>query len=325
VADLDKILICGGTGFIGRNLVEHFAKAGHQITATHMKRTPYDTPENVTWVHADLRDSKTVHELVSGHDILIQAAATTSGSKDIVSTPYLHVTDNAVMNSHLLRACYDENIKHFVFFSCSIMYGSQELPVTEDAFQGNIEQQYFGAGWTKVYLERMCEFYAKLGKTKHTVIRHSNIYGPHDKFDLKRSHVCGATISKVQLAEKELLVWGDGNEKRDLLHIADLVNFVDLALEKQDANFGLYNCGSGQAISVNQLVKKLISLSGKELDIKHDSRKPTIDFSLSLDCSKARKELGWLPRIPLEAGLTSTIDWWRDHIDRTTLLPKIGE
>lgn len=325
MANLGKILICGGTGFIGRNLVEHYAKVGHQITATHLRRHPFDTPDNVTWVQADLRDPDTVKKLVTGHDTLIQAAATTSGSNDIVTTPYLHVTDNAVMNSQLLRACFDAEVSHFVFFSCSIMYDSQKLPVKEEGFNGHIAPKYFGAGWTKVYLERMCEFYAALGKTKHTVIRHSNIYGPHDKYDLKRSHVCGATISKVELAEKELTVWGEGTEKRDLLHVSDLVNFVDLALERQPEKFGLYNCGSGQAISVRELAEKLIALSGKELEIHYDRGKPTIDFSLSLDCTKANQELGWGPRISLDAGLTSTIKWWRDHIDRTTLLPKLGE
>lgn len=319
-----KILICGATGFIGRNLVEYFGKAGHQITATHFTRQPYPTPANVTWVKADLKDPEAGRRLVSGHDRVIQAAATTSGSKDIVNTPYMHVTDNAVMNSHLLRACYDHSVDHFVFFSCSIMYRSSDMPVKEDDFDGQIEDSYFGAGWTKVYLERMCEFFAGLGRTKHTVIRHSNIYGPHDKFDLKRSHVCGATISKTQLANETLQVWGDGSERRDLLHVSDLVRFVDMALQNQQSPYGLYNCGSGQAISVKELAEKLMSLSGKALMLQYDPSKPTIPFSLALDCSKAKVELGWSPTVPLEAGLKSTIEWWRDHIDPATLLPRAG-
>ncbi len=314
-----RVVICGATGFIGRNMVAYFAKKYAHVTAVWHRKPPYRTPSNVSWVQADLRDPEAADKVVAGHDILIQAAATTSGAKDITSSPAIHVTDNAVMNSHLLRAAYERSLAHFIFFSCSVMYGSSRVPVKESDFSGEIEPKYFGAGWTKVYLERMCEFYAGLGRTKHTVIRHSNIYGPHDKFDLERSHVCGATISKALTAKASLTVWGKGSESRDLLFISDLVNFVDRAATHQRTHYGLYNCGAGKAISVRDLTKKIIAASGKALKITYDPTKPTIDFSLALDCRKAEAELGWKPQVSLEDGLRETINWWQENIDPATL------
>jgi len=317
-----KLLLCGATGFIGRNLLAHFAAQSNKaITAVWHKRPPCEAPENVTWVQADLRDPAQVERLVPGHDQIIQAAATTSGAKDIVTTPHIHVTDNAVMNSYLLRAAYDASIQHFVFFSCSVMYPSSQNPVSEMGFTGEIEPRYQGAAWTKLYIERMCEFYAGLGNTKHTVIRHSNIYGPHDKFDLVRSHVFGASLSKAMTAKTSIDIWGTGEEKRDLLYVGDLVRFVDAALELQSRAFGLYNCGAGMSISVKDLVQKIVIASGNNLVLEHDLSQPSIPFSLALDCSKAKQDLGWVPEIGLDEGIRQTVDWWRENIDPQTLMP----
>lgn len=308
-----KIVICGATGFIGRNLVEHFsAKAGCEVIAVAHIRPPYPQ-QDVRWVEADLRDPIAVDKIVKGADIIIQAAATTSGAKDITSKPFIHVTDNAVMNSLLLRAAYEHSVKHFVFFSCTVMYPSSARPVKEEDFTGEISPKYFGVGWTKVYVEKMCQFYAGLGRTKHIVIRHSNIYGPHDKFDLERSHVFGATLTKAMLAEKELTIWGTGEERRDLLHVDDLMRFVSLALERSSSPCSLYNCGLGQSVSIRELVEKIVAATGKNLDLKHDLSQPTIPFDLTLDCAKAESELGWKPAVGLDEGIHRTLAWWNDH------------
>lgn len=316
---MKRVIICGATGFIGRNLVEYYSSQDEfDVIAVSHLRPEYDLP-NITWVNADLRDAGQVDQLLKGADVVIQAAATTSGAKDITSQPFVHVTDNAVMNSLLLRSAYEHSIKNFIFFSCTVMYPSSEAPVHENDFNGEITDKYFGVGWTKVYIERMCEFYANLGRTKHTVIRHSNIYGPHDKFDLERSHVFGATVTKTMLADDELSIWGTGEEKRDLLHVSDLVNFVSLAIANQKDSYGLYNCGLGKSVSVKELVEKVVKASGKKLALKHDLSKPTIPFNLCLDCRKAETDLGWLPKIDLDTGVQDTVKWWRDNIDPDTL------
>lgn len=311
---MSRIVICGATGFIGRNLVEHFSRQPqHEIIAVAHRRERYEQ-RGVRWVEADLRDAAAVDRLLDGADIIVQAAATTSGAKDITTRPFIHVTDNAVMNSLLLRSAHEREVKHFIFFSCTVMYPSSATPVREADFTGEISPKYFGVGWTKVYIERMCEFYAGLGRTRHTVIRHSNIYGPHDKFDLERSHVFGATVTKAMQAEKTLSVWGTGEERRDLLHVDDLMRFVELAIERQSEPFGLYNCGLGTSISVRDLVSAVVAASGRNLAIEHDLSKPSIPFDLTLNCEKAKRELGWEPKVSLADGIERTVQWWRENV-----------
>jgi GDP-L-fucose synthase len=176
-------------------------------------------------------------------------------------------------------------------------------------------RQYFGVGWTKVYLEKMCEFYARLGVTKFTAIRHSNIYGPHDKFDLERSHVFGATVTKVMTAQGgKIVVWGSGEEGRDLLYIDDLVSMVECVMDRQTAAFGLYNCGYGEAVSIRELVNKIVAKSGRQLRIEHDLSQPSIKTSVFLDCGKAQRELGWERSVTLDRGIEQTLDWWRENV-----------
>lgn len=313
-----KVLICGATGFIGRNLTEQLSKnPNYEVHAVRFQRPEYYCP-NVIWHQADLRSPDDIERVIKGMDIIIQAAATTSGSKDIVTRPYIHVTDNAIMNSYLFRAAFEHKIKHVIFFSCTVMYHSSDVALKESDYDANkaLHPRYFGVGNTKLYIEKMCEFYAGISETKFTAIRHSNIYGSHDKFDLERSHVFGATITKVMNADEKIVVWGTGEEERDLLYVDDLVRFVQLAVEKQPEKYRLYNCGYGQAIPIKQLVQKIVQHSGKMLKIEHDLSQPTIKTSLFLDCSLAKKELGWNVQVDLDTGIKKTLAWWQEHIGK---------
>jgi len=312
-----KILVCGSTGFIGRNMADALADTGlYEVYGTHFKRPPLEHP-GVTPVPADLTRPEDADRAVRGMDVIIQAAATTSGAGDIINRPYIHTADNAVMNSHILRAAYDHSVGHILFFSCTIMYASSSAPIREEDFDiaAPLPPQYFGAGWTKLYIEKMCEFYARLGRTRFTVMRHSNIYGPHDKYDLARSHVFGATMTKVLTNDDGRLVcWGPGTEERDLLHIDDLVAFVRAAMERQETPFELVNVGLGRAVSIKDLVHRIIAGSGKEIAVEHDLSKPHIPTKICLDISKARRDFGWEPTIPLDEGIRRTIAWYRENL-----------
>ena len=312
---MKKILVCGATGFIGKNITLGLSKnKNYEIHAVRFKRPVYKTSNNVKWHKADLTNPSSVDKLIKNMDIVIQAAATTSGSKDIVSKPYIHVTDNAVINSFIFRSAYTHKIKHFIFPSCTVMYPSSKKATKEKDFTGKIIDKYKGAGETKVYLEKIAKFYSMLSKTKFTIIRHSNIYGPHDKYDLDKSHVFGATITKVMKAKDDLEVWGDGSEIRDFLHADDLVNFIKKAISKQKTQYEIYNCGSGKAITIKQLCNLIVKISKKPLKIKFNKNKPTIKFDMFLNCNKAKKELGWEPKIEIESGIKKTVSWWIKNI-----------
>lgn len=312
-----KVLICGVTGFIGRNIAERLAEnRNFEIYGTYFQTKPDNAliQKKNSLVKVDLTQKSQVDQIVKGKDIIIQAAAVTSGSKDILTKPYIHVTDNAIMNSLIFRAAFEHNVKHVIFFSCSVMYSNKVSSVKETDFNCQITDPYFGVGWTKVYLEKMCEFFSRISETRYTAIRHSNIYGPFDKYDLEHSHVLGATITKVMTAKDKISVWGDGSEAKDLLFISDLVDFIEIILSRQKVPFELVNIGSGVAIKVADLVKRIIKVSGKKIKIEYDSSKPTIKFSLSLNIDKAKREYNWQPKVTLEEGIKKTINWHKENI-----------
>jgi len=314
-----KVLVCGATGFIGRNIAEYLAKRDDfEIIGTYLNSEPLENPK-IKMMQADLTNKEEVNRVIKeGVDIIIQAAATTSGAKDIVTKPFYHVTDNAVMNSLIFRSAFEHKVSHVVFFSCTVMYQSSDIPVKETDFDPNKEiyPSYFGVGWTKVYIEKVCEFYSRIGNAKYTAIRHSNVYGPYDKFDLEKSHVFGATMTKVMTAKNggEIMVWGTGEEERDLLYVSDLVDFVELAIDKQESEFELYNVGYGSSISVGNLVKKIITCLGKDIGIEYDLSKPSIKTKLCLDITKANNSFGWFPKISLDEGIRKTLEWYKSNI-----------
>ena len=311
---MKKILILGSTGFIGRNAAEYFAdNSDLEVYGTYFKSPPLDH-KNIQMIQADLTNKNEVDHVVRGKNIIIQAAAVTSGIKDVAENPHAFISDNAVMNSLILRSAFDHSVEHLILLSCTVMYQSSEIPLKEKDFDANEEMypSYFGGAWNKVYFEKMCEFYSRLGRGKYTAIRHSNVYGPYDKYDLQRAHVFGATITKVMTAKNDKLsVWGTGEEKRDLLHVSDLVRAFHLAIKKQSKHYELYNIGSGQAIKIKELVQQIIYYSGETLTLEHDLSKPSNKTAYCLDFSKAKKELGWEPKISLQRGIQKTIEWYK--------------
>ena len=324
-----KILICGATGFLGRNILESFVQ-NDNFDVKAVWHTPTDLVDvywdGVEWIQADLTKLQDVKGVFyGGIDIVLQYAAVTSGVKDIVSKPHIHVTDNVVMNSLLMREAFEQGVDHFVFPSCTLMYQSSDVPVKESDFNESDEifSKYYGAGNTKVYLEKMCKFYSTFKKTKFTVLRQSNIYGPYDKFNLETGHVFAATIVKTAQANGSINVWGTGEEERDLLYVSDLVDCIKLSLKNQKSFFELVNVGYGQSISVSNLVKKVVDIYGKELYINYDETKPTVKTKLAVDINKVRKLFGWNPNITLDSGIKKTIDWYNskksNEVDVETL------
>ena len=308
-----KLIIFGASGFIGKNISLKFKKKfkNYQIIGTYLNNKP--SIKGIKLVKCDLTKPKQVEKLIKDCEIIIQAAATTSGAKEIISKPYIHVNNNAIMNSVITKIAYDNFVKHVIIFSCTVMYRSSRKALREKDFDANKEMysNYFGAGWMKVYVEKLAEFYSRLNRNKYTLIRHSNIYGPYDKFDLDKSHVFGATVNKVINAKSNnIIVWGKGSEGRDLLYIDDLISFVELAIKNQKSKFGLYNVGYGRIISINNLVKKIINISGKKLKIINDLTKKSLKNNVFLNCDKAHKEIKWKRKVSLDKGIKKTLNWY---------------
>lgn len=311
---MKRIAVLGATGFIGRNLAMSFADDPDcAVRAVRHRRPAWEHPR-IEWIDADLTDANGVARALAGADIVVHAAAATAGAGANVADPLALVVDNQVMNARVFAAAHRSGVKHVVWFSCSIMYASSARAQRETDHDPSVplHPAYRGAGATKVYFERMAEWYAGLGTTKFTVLRHSNVYGPFDKFDLGRSHFFGATITKVLTARGGTIeLWGAGTEGRDLIHIDDLAAAVRAAIARQPGPFGLYNIGAGEAIPVGDVAERIVKASGRELRVICDPSKPSIPVTIALDCGRAREELGWRPDVTLEDGIVRTLAWWR--------------
>jgi nucleoside-diphosphate-sugar epimerase len=313
-----KILICGATGFIGSNLARNLAKnKNNQIFAVFNKKKNFKL-KGLKWKKINLTNKKQVNNAIQGMDVVIQAAATTSGSKDIINSPEIHVTDNAVMNSYILRACKRFGVKHFIFFSCTVMYPSSKKSLNEsiEIDYKKINSKYFGVASTKLYIEKLCEFYSKICETKFTCIRHSNVYGEFDKFDLNKGHFFAANMLKILNSNnKSINVWGDGQEKRDLLYIGDLILFVKKILKNQKEKFKIYNCSYGKSFKVNEIIKKIIMCSNKKIEVQYDASKPSIKTNILIDSSLAKKEMDWLPKTNINQGVIKTYRWLKKNYE----------
>jgi len=314
-----KILVCGATGFIGRNVAEYFSEnEKFEVFGTYNTRTPYNN-NKIQFIKADLTKPEEVKSVIEGKDILINAAAVTSGSASYKAERDLF--PNIIINSNVIKESYDSQIEQMIFLSCSVMYPTLERPVKEeDSDINNLHPRYYSIARMKVFFEDMCRFLSqtKDNRTRFIVVRHSNIYGPHDKFDIERAHIFGATINRVTSAPENgnIIITGTGEEERDLLYISDLVNFFELSLKGQKSFYEIYNVGYGSSISVKGLVGKIIEASEKNLTIVHDKSKESnvILTKLALNSEKAMKDFGWKPKVSLEEGIKRTMEWYNKNL-----------
>ncbi len=307
-----RVLVCGASGFIGRNIFEALSKNSNlDVSGTYFKKKFSDNPR---LLEVDLRKSKNVNEVTRGMDIVIHAAAVTDGLGAIRANPAEYVADNIIMNTLIAKAVLLNEIPHLMFMSCSVVYADSPLPQTEEeANLDYVHPQYFMGARIKTSMEDLCNFYSQHCNSRFTMIRHSNIYGPYDKFNLEKGHVFAATIKKIVSAKDsdKIVVWGEGKEKRDFLFISDLVDFIETAvITELPLKFNILNVGSGVGISVADLVSRVVNISGKNIELVYDSSKPKLGNKIVLNCRKVRSLTGWRPKIDLNEGIRQTIDWY---------------
>lgn len=313
---ITRVAILGATGFVGRNVAEAFAaEPGFAVVGVRHKRRSFSHP-HIAWVDADLTTQAGVDAALAEADLVVHAAAATAGSAANMGDPLALVVDNQIMTARIFASAHKRGIAHVIWFSCAVMYADTPDPQREDDYDPRalLHPAYEGAATTKVYFERMAAWYARLGRTRFTALRHTNIYGPHDKYDLLRSHVCGATITKALTAtDGKLVHWGTGKAERDLLHADDLCAAVLAVAKRQSEPFGLFNVGAGHTTSTLDLAKRIVAAAGLDLHIELDRSRPSIDTRTALDCTRFRERFGWAPRVALDDGLKRTIDWWRKN------------
>ncbi len=315
IFDNKNVLVTGGAGFIGTNMIKRLISLGANIRATIYRNQPIMLDSKIEYIRCDLLDADSCKRIVKYIDYVFMCAASTSGAAVIASTPLIHVTPNIIMNAQMLEASYFEGVKKFIFISSNAAYPptGDRLVKEDEMFNGDPYDPYFGVGWMKRYTEILCRLYSEKLKNpmKTVVIRPSNIYGPYDKFDIATSHVMAATIRKVAERHRPIEVWGDGNDVRDLIYIDDVIDAIILATEKID-RFDPINIGYGKGYSIKEILQEAIEIDGfDDALIVYDSSKPSMIPIRLIDTQKAEKLLGFRPKTDIREGIKKTIDWYR--------------
>ncbi len=313
-----NVLVAGGAGFVGANLVKRLLTLGANVRATIHRKPPVIVDKKIDYVKCDLTIMDDCRKVVKGMDYVFLCAANTSGAAVIAATPLVHVTPNVVINSQMLEAAYFAQVKKFVWLSSNAAYPpSGDHPVKEDElFAGEPYETYYGVAWMKRYTEILCRLYSeKLKNTMPTIVlRPSNIYGPYDDYDFATSHVMAALIRRVVERHKPLEVWGSGNDIRDWIYIDDFIDALILAAEKIDS-YDPVNIGLGKGYSVKQALQIMLEVDGfTDAQVKFDPSKPSMIPIRLIDTTKVETLLGFKAKTSLREGIRKTIDWYRKSV-----------
>lgn len=308
------VLVTGGAGFVGSNLILKLLAKGCKIRATIHKKPPQIKNPRIEFLQADLTKPSDCKKATSGIDLVFMAAANTSGAAVIENSPLVHVTPNIIMNALMLDASFRAGARKFLFISSNTVYPLTDYPVAESGVNYNLYEKYFPVAWMKIFSEKLCEMYSTKIKNPMTtiIIRPGNIYGPYDDFEWETSHVIPALVRKVVEHHNPLEVWGDGKDIKDFIFVEDLVDALILAMEKIEG-FDTLNIGGGKPITIRQVLKHLLQINQfKEAKIVFNTSKPSMIPKRLINISKAKKTLKFTPKTTLRAGLKKTVNWYKD-------------
>lgn len=306
-----KILVTGGSGFLGRAVVsrlrDKFSVADIVIPRSR---------------DCDLRIWENTRRIVKGNDIVIHLAGHVGGIGLNREKPAELFYDNLIMGSHIIEACRQERVSKLVVVGTICSY-PKFCPVPfqeENLWEGYPEETNAPYGIAKKALMVQAQAYRDQYGMNSIFLLQVNLYGPGDNFDLNTSHVIPALIRKISESKEKGLpsvrLWGDGSPTREFLYVDDAAEGILLATERYNGREPV-NLGTGKEISIRDLVHKIASFIGYEGVIEWDETKPNGQPRRCLDVSKAERLFGFRARTPLEEGLKKTIEWY-DRCYRVT-------
>jgi GDP-L-fucose synthase len=303
-----RILVTGGAGFLGRQVIDQLCQNG----ANREKIT-------VTRSHdCDLRVWENCQRAVDQQDIIIHLAAHVGGIGLNREKPGELFYDNLMMGTQLIHAAYQQGIEKFVCVGTICAYPKfTPVPFKEDdIWNGYPEETNAPYGVAKKALLVQLQSYRQQYGFNGIYLLPVNLYGPEDNFNPSSSHVIPALIRKVQEAqtrgEKQLPVWGDGSPTREFLYSTDAARGIVMGTQfYNDAE--PVNLGTGYEISIRDLINLICELMEYEGEIVWETDKPNGQPRRCLDTERAKQAFGFTAQVEFREGLKNTIDWWRKN------------
>lgn len=322
---MKKALVCGAGGFIGGHLVKRLKDEGYWVRGVDLKENEYGNNSSDEFIIGDLREMKTVEEVVTSDlDEVYQLAADMGGAGFVFTgdndSDIMH--NSALCNLNVLEEVKTKGIKKIFYSSSACMYPeyNQMDPnnpkCSEDsAYPAAPDSEY---GWEKLFSERLYLTYNRNHGIEVRVARFHNIFGPQGTWDGGREKAPAALCRKVAMAQENdvIEVWGDGKQTRSFLLVDECVEGVRRLM---DSDFtGPVNIGSEEMISINDYAKMIIDISGKKLTLKNIEG-PTGVAGRNSDNALIRKKLGWEPSMSLRESTEITYSWISEQIEKKKL------
>jgi len=302
------VLVTGGAGFIGSELVRQLVEAGHPVIA--IDNLVNGKRENLAevsaeFVEADIRDGDLMAQLLKDTDIVFHLACL--GVRHSIHSPHENHEVNATATLNLLSLAKAADVERFVYISSSEVYGTaQWVPMTEE--HPTFPMTVYGA--SKLAGECYTRAFYRTYDYPTVVVRPFNTYGPrcHHEGD------SGEVIPKFLLhcmAGQPMIVFGDGTQTRDFTHVSDTARGIIMAGMADAAIGQTINLGNGREIAINELAAEIANVVGRpDTEVKHDIPRPGDVLRLYADMSKAQTLLGYAPKVSLREGLGLLKEWY---------------
>lgn len=298
------IVVTGGAGFIGSHIAEELSEDNDVIVIDNLYAGKIENvPPNVRFIQADIRDYKSIAELISQADYVFHEAALVSVVES-VERPLLTEEINVLGTLNILKALSDGQGK-LIFASSAAVYGdNQNLPLKESEKPKPLSPY----GITKVSAEYYCKVFYELYGVPTVSLRYFNVFGERQGYN-QYAGVISIFINRA-LKGEPLIIYGDGRQTRDFIYVKDVVKANILAAESSRANGKVFNVARGERTTIVELALKIIDATNSPSSIIFDKPRPGDIKHSQADISEIRK-LGFKPEYSLEEGLLKTVKWYR--------------
>ena len=327
-----KIVVCGGGGFIGGHLVHQLLRDGlNVIRSVDVKPVGewYQVHDGIANLELNLKEIDACHEAVAGADLIFNLAADMGGMGFIENNKALCML-SVLINTHLLMAAKESSVQRFFFSSSACVYNGDKQTnpdvvalKEEDAYPALAEDGY---GWEKLFSERMCRHFEEDYGLECRVARYHNVYGPEGTWTGGREKapaaICRKVLEAVVSGNHEIEIWGDGEQTRSFMYIDDCVKGTRMIMES-DIHEPI-NLGSSELVSINQLVDIAESFAGVKLKRKYNLSAPKGVNGRNSDNTLIKAKLGWEPSTRLKDGLLKTYQWIETQMKAPVVLEKVS-
>lgn len=302
-------LVTGGTGLIGRQVVDLLCSAGANVKVVSMDRIKLN--EKAQYSLRDLTSFEACKEVTKDMDFVLHLAGI-KGSVEVAKSKIAsHFVPTLMFNTNVLEASRLNRVQKVVYTSSIGAYENAEV-MRESAYHLDSVPMDF-AGWAKRMAELQIYAYkVQYGMENFAIVRPSNVYGPGDSFDPASAMVVPSLMYRIYHKEDPVLIWGDGTAIRDIVYSRDVAEGIILALY-HGTKAGFVNLGSGKGYSIRELVETLHSFI--DFNYKFDITKPAGFPKRVMDISLARELIDYNPTTSLVDGLKETWDWFIKHPD----------